>query len=275
MSRELVPDAHCHLGDLPDPGLALEEAHGAGVGPVLAVAMGPDDGERVLDWKRRRPGLVLAGLGLHPSRVPALTDGQVEEEIEAIERRIGEADVVGEIGLDFKDAREPEQRRRQRRVLERLLRLAEAARRPVNLHTRRADRELLERASDFTRRTGLSALLHWFTHSRELAALGAGEGLYLSAGPSVLFDERQLEVARTIEADLLLVETDAPVLYGGLAASPGWAVRVAGALARARGEAPEAMAARLARNMARYLRRDITSPAGTTPPSRPTSPPAR
>lgn len=253
MNGSTLHDAHCHLADLPDPEAALAEAAAAGVSRVLAVSMRPDDAARVLDLKRRHPGRVIAAVGLHPSRVPDLDDSSLEREIALAAERIPRADVVGEIGLDHKDAADALQRARQRAVLERMLSLAEEHHRPVNLHTRRADRELLDAAAQFTRRTGLPALIHWFTHSAKLARACAEAGLFISAGPSVLMDPRQAEVAREIHRDFLLVETDAPVYYAGAAAAPAWAARVARRLAEVRSEDPDALAARLEANLDRFL----------------------
>ena len=82
-----VADAHCHLADLPDPDAAVEAAAAAAAGPILAVAMGPDDGSRVLELKAHHPGMVLAGIGLHPSRVPEITDEEAAGELKLVAER--------------------------------------------------------------------------------------------------------------------------------------------------------------------------------------------
>lgn len=248
-----VPDAHCHLADLPDPDAAVATARKAGAGPVLAVAMGPEDGARVLELKARHPGMVLAGVGLHPSRVPEISDEEAAQELRLLAERAPQADFVGEIGLDYKDARDSGEQRRQREILERLLDIAEHARLPVNMHTRRADRELVEIAAAFTARTGLGALLHWFTHSKKLAWRCADAGIVVSAGPSIEIHRDQLDVARAVARDLVLVETDAPVEYGGQRAEPAWTPRVAARLARERGEDEKEFASLLGSNLSRYL----------------------
>jgi len=250
-----VPDAHCHLTTLPDAEAAVVEAIAAGVTPILAVAMEPAEFAPGFALRRRFPGHVLAGVGIHPSRVPTLDDAALATELAAVECAAAAADFVGEVGLDYKDAPDAAQQHRQREALDRQLSIAEARRLPVNLHTRRADSDLIAVAANFTRRTGIPALLHWFTHSRKLARQATEAGLYLSAGPSILFDPRQAEVAAAIEPDFLLVETDSPVAYGGEPAKPAWALRVATALARARGDAIEVMQARLTANLARFMYR--------------------
>lgn len=248
-----MPDAHCHLADLEDPDAAVDAARESGAGPILAVAMGPEDGMRVLELKARHPGMVLAGVGLHPSRVPGITDEEAAGELGLLAERAPRADFIGEIGLDYKDAPDPGEQRRQREILERLLDIAELARLPVNLHTRRADRELVQVAAAFTARTGLGAILHWFTHSKKLAWRCAEAGLYISAGPSIETHPEQMDVARAVSRDLLLVETDAPVVYAGVKAEPAWAPRVAASLARERGEERGAFSELLRSNLRGYL----------------------
>jgi TatD DNase family protein len=247
-----IPDAHCHLADLDDPGAALDEAARAGVGPILAVSMSPADARAVLALRDAAPGRVLAGAGIHPSRVPRLDAASLDEEFETIAALAARCDFIGEIGLDFKDAADEAQRGRQRALLDRMLDLAARLRLPVNLHTRRADRELLECAERFTRESGLKVVLHWFTHSRPLALRCGAAGIFISAGPSILTDPAQAEVARAIAPDFLLVETDSPVSYAGRMARPAWAAEVAARLASLRGESLATLASLLRVNVTRW-----------------------
>src|SRR5262245_2358358 len=168
MTAPTVPDAHCHLSRLLDPERAVEEAVASGVSPVLAVSMDATEAEAVLALRERLRPHVLAGVGLHPSRLVELSADEQEGHLRRLEVLAAEADCIGEIGLDWKDAPDAALRRRQSEALDRQLAVAAAHRLPVNLHTRRADRELVERAGRFRADTGLGALLHWFTHSRKL-----------------------------------------------------------------------------------------------------------
>jgi TatD DNase family protein len=247
------PDVHCHLDQLPDPAAAVRDALAAGVGPILAVGMQRGSNRRTLALAARFPGAVLAGVGLHPSEIPALDAAQLEAELAFVRDRLAEAAFLGEVGLDYKDAPDEAQRSRQRDALRRQLEWAAALRKPVNLHCRRAERDLLEIAAEFGRRTGLGVNLHWFTHSAKLARRGAEAGLFISPGPSILHSPEQAEVARGIAPDLLLLETDSPVEYGGEPARPLWAQRVGLHLAALRGESPPDLAARLQDNLRRYL----------------------
>src|ERR1700752_4286846 len=87
-----IPDAHCHLGDLDDPAPAIAEAADAGVGPILGVSMSPRDARALITRRDASAGRVLAGAGIHPSRVPQLDDAALRAEIEQIEALAPECD---------------------------------------------------------------------------------------------------------------------------------------------------------------------------------------
>jgi TatD DNase family protein len=250
----VIPDAHCHLDQVPDPDSAIDEAAEAGVGPILAVSMDAASAERILELRERHTGRVLAGVGLHPSRVAEMSADDQEREMRVLESLVAHADFVGEIGLDYKDATTVEQRGRQRDALARQLEWASTWGRPVNLHSRRADREVLDAAIAFRQRTGRGAVMHWFTHSKKLARLCAEHGIFISAGPSVLVDPRTRDVAAAIDMSILLVETDAPVVYGGEGeAHPAWARRVLENLAEARQVPPDELDRLVGENMKRFF----------------------
>jgi TatD DNase family protein len=246
-------DAHCHLDQLDDPAAAIDRAAAAGVTRILAVSEGLEACKAVLALRARRPESVLAGLGIHPMFSVSLPREEVREGLAFIEAHVAEAHAVGEIGLDYMHAKTEEQKQVQHALLEDLLALAAAARKPVNLHSRRAQRQTMERAAAFKRETGLNALMHWFTASKKLVRACGEAGLYVSAGPSVLIDPLACDVAKTIPDALLLVETDSPVLFGGAPAEPAWAAKVAEKLAEVRGVSLSVLERQLSENFDRYL----------------------
>ena len=111
----------------------------------------------------------------------------------------------------------------------------------------------MERAIAFHRDTGLNAQLHWFTQSKKLVRICNDEGLYVSAGPSILHAEDAQSVAGAIADDLLLLETDAPVPIGGQPGYPQRTREVAEKLADIKGVSLEELAALTTANFARYL----------------------
>lgn len=249
-----MTDSHCHLESLSDPRAALARAQAAGVGRVVTVS------EQLASMQRNLALAgpeVLVGLGLHPQYVTQLTPPEVEEALAFVEANLERAAVVGEVGLDFFYATSEEQQLYQRQILERQLAMAARWRRPVNLHSRRCQRQMAEVASAFTRDTGLGAQLHWFTHSAKLARLTNAAGVYVSVGPAILVDEAQRKVAAAVDPALLLLETDCPVAFGDLPAEPATAARVAEVVASLWGCGADEVAARTDANFLRYSQPDV------------------
>jgi Tat protein secretion system quality control protein TatD with DNase activity len=166
---------------------------------------------------------------------------------------MSEADVLGEVGLDYKYAKSPEDKAHQNAVLSRLLNAAGRAGKSINLHSRWAQRPTLEAAVAYKRTWGLNALMHWFTSSKKLIRICAEEKIFVSVGPSILLDGPACEVCLHIPDPLLLVETDSPVPFGGEPAEPAWAYRVLERLSVLRGRELSELAEDLNENFDRYL----------------------
>ncbi len=248
----MLVDSHCHLDQFADVGQTLKEAATVGVERVVAVAEGPESMRAVLDLKRQFPGQVLAGLGLHPTWVTQ--HGQeVEAALEWLAAHLDEADEVGEVGLDYKWATTAAEQAFQGEVLERQLDLAARYRKPVNLHSRRCLRQVMERAIEFHRHTGLNAQLHWFTQSKKLVRICNEEGIYISVGPTVIGHEQTQDVVKEIGDELLLLETDAPVPVGGEQGHPQRLRQVAECLAALRGCRWQDVAELSSANFARFI----------------------
>lgn len=249
----MLTDSHCHLDQLDDPPTILAEAAAAGVGRIVAVAEGPASIPRVLELAGRHPGSVLAGVGVHPVPYLDMSADEIEAYLAELPELLQRAAVLGEVGLDFLHAADEETRGRQRAFLEAQFEAAARAGRPVNLHSRRAERQTLEAAIAFRRRTGLGAQMHWFTRSRKLARIAGAEGIHVSVGPSLVDSEATAAVVAEIADDLLLLETDAPVPIGGLPNHPRRVAEVAAAVAAVKGWDLDETARRTEENLERFL----------------------
>jgi len=229
--KVMFTDSHCHLDQLQAPGDALRRAREAGVHRVVAVAEDEKSVDIIFQLKARYPEQVLVGVGLHPMHVPERSRDSVYQALEKIEIVARRADVVGEIGLDYKYASTGDQQKFQRLVLDRHMTIAAINKKPINLHSRWALRETMNAAIEYTRDTGLGAQLHWFTQSKKLTRLTNRVGVYVSVGPSIIHSKEARSVAASIDRSLLLLETDSPVAFEGEASEPSWTAKVAAVVA--------------------------------------------
>ena len=248
---------------MPDPAAALRQAAASGVAGVVALSEDPVSVSAVLALAAAHPTTVLAGVGLHPVWVTGQTEPAVRAALTALEGIAHQAAVVGEIGLDWLWADTDAKQAQQRETLEALLDLAARRRLPVNLHSRRCQRQVLEIAADFHRRTGLAAQLHWFTQSEKLVRRAGEEGLFVSVGPTAIDHEPTQRVVRAIAADLLLLESDAPVPVGGVPGHPRRVAETARAVATTRGVPLADLTRQTRANLDRYLGVEGGAPEGS------------
>jgi len=249
----VLVDTHCHLDELDDPDRAVAEAVAAGVSQLVAVTQDLDSMRAALDLKQRHPETVLAGLGIHPAVVVQTPRDAIEAGLQYLTDNLAQADELAEVGLDYKWAQDAAQQSLQDEVLERQLALAADLGKPISLHSRRSQRQVMERAVAYRRDTGLHAQLHWFTQSRKLIRICNDEGVFVSVGPTVIDDPQTQKVALTIADPLLLLETDAPIPIGGIPGHPSRTREVAEKLAELKGVSLAALAELTTGNFRRFL----------------------
>lgn len=246
-------DIHCHLYSIPNVEEEVQRARDAGVSRVLVVSEDLDTMEKTLRIRDRFPDFVLPGLGIHPANATLMSPAEWERNLYFLREHAQEATVIGEVGLDYKYAETEEKKKRQQGILEEQMEIAREHGLPLNLHSRRALRQTMEAAIAFRKDSNLPVLLHWFAHSKKLLRRTNEEGIFVSAGPSILISEDALAIACHIAAELILVETDTPVPYNGESSRPFWSRRVADTLIDAWPEGSLSFAT-LKSNAARYLR---------------------
>lgn len=252
----MLVDTHCHLDEFDDPDRIVAEAAAAGVSRLVTVAQDPVSMRAALDLRQRFPEAVLAGLGIHPALVVQRPRDEIEAGLQYLADELTNADELAEVGLDYQWAQSPAQQDLQEEVLERQLAIAAACRKPISLHSRRSQRQVMERAVAFCRTTGLRAQLHWFTQSPKLIRICNEEGIFVSVGPTVIGDPQTGKAALAIADHLILLETDAPTPIGGIPGHPRRTREVAEKLAELKGVSLAVLAGQTSGNFRQYLSPD-------------------
>ncbi|POR03951.1 hypothetical protein AU468_04610 [Alkalispirochaeta sphaeroplastigenens] len=205
-------DSHFHSQALADQGIdprkLLEELARHGMGPLVDVAITPEDTARTGDLPAHYPGLYRS-CGLHP-----VASGRQDwrDALDLIGRNLSEGtfSALGETGLDWYRAYAP--RERQQEIFQAQLSLASSHNLPVIVHNREADQDCLEalRKADLPR----GGIMHCFSSPPDRVAAFLDEGMYISFAGNITFPSaRELrEALLRVPADRLLLETDAPFL---------------------------------------------------------------
>ena len=205
-------DTHAHL-DAPqfdrDREAVIQRARDAG---IAVVTMGTDlDSSRRAVEIAQRYGL-WAAVGVHPHEARRyVRRGRFDPQaLKELEQLLGEERVVavGEIGLDYFKEYSP--RDAQRIALEAQLELARHCERPVVLHNRDSERELVPLLKAYKPR----GVWHSFTGDRALLEEVLDLRLYIGLNGIVTFPKSQplQDAAQAVPWDKLVVETDSPYL---------------------------------------------------------------
>ncbi|MFD6162478.1 TatD family hydrolase [Nocardia sp. NPDC060256] len=212
-----IIDAHTHLDacgatDAASTAVIVDRAASVGVGQVVTVA---DDlaaaqwAVQAANWDPR----VYAAVALHPTRANALDDAAKAE----LERLAADPRVVaiGETGLDYYWPGKLDGCADIETQVEGFrwhIDLAKRLRKPLMIHNREADHDLLTVLLD--EGAPATVIFHCFSSDTNMALACVAEGYVLSFSGTVSFKNAHelREAAKVVPDELILVETDAPYL---------------------------------------------------------------
>jgi TatD DNase family protein len=230
-----------------DRDAVMARAAAAGVVQMVITGSSEEATRRAIDLSRAHPGVLFATRGVHPHHAVDLTADTLPA-LQALARE-PEVRAVGECGLDY--FRDFSPRDLQRRAFGWQLELAKATGKPVFLHQRDAHDDFVA----ILREHGIgNGVAHCFTAGERERDTYLELGLHIGI-TGWINDERRgshlREVVKGIPADRLMVETDAPYLLPrdirpapkSRRNEPHYLPYVVRAIAQARGESAEAVAA--------------------------------
>jgi TatD DNase family protein len=193
----------------------LANARAQGVRTFVTIGTEPDSLTALRDLAEKYPDVYFT-VGIHPHEAKDYTD-EVERAMDSL-RTHPKCVAVGEIGLDYYYDHSP--REEQKRVFERQLELAIAWDKPIVIHARDAEPDLLERLTSYAERRLKAGnkrepgIIHCFSGTRHFAEECLKLGFYISFSGIVTFKKADdlRSIARDVPLDKILLETDAPFL---------------------------------------------------------------
>lgn len=240
----MLIDTHCHLdaAEFGDSQADLvRAANAADVQRIVVPSVDRSNFETVRQLCAQHAGC-LPAYGIHPMYVARAmpADLEVLRDYLALPGTVA----VGEIGLDF--FVDGHDRERQEFYFSEQLKLAREFDLPVLLHIRRAQDVVLKHLRRIKVRSGIA---HAFNGSRQQADAFIKLGFRLGFGGAMTYDRatRLRELAATLPADSIVLETDAPdippgFLERGQPNKPEYLPRIAQTLAELRGISAEDVA---------------------------------
>ena len=242
-TRPVLFDSHCHL-DLPEllPQLELHLANAKAVGVegFVVPAVQSSAWLPLLELKQQY-GFYIA-LGVHPWWA-SQSEFDALQGLEAL-AALPQVSAIGEIGLDF--ALDEHSFALQRQCFEAQLQLAAKLKKPVILHHRKSQNELLQvvKQQQFSQ----GGILHAFSGSFTQGKAFIDMGFKLGIGGTITYEraEKTRKAVKHFPLDALVLETDSPSMplhgFQGQINTPAQLPLVLNELAELRGEDPRRIA---------------------------------
>lgn len=238
-------DTHCHIqfADYAlDPEVAVRDAAAIGVNKLIVVGCALPDCQEAVRFAHAHDG-AWASIGLHPHEgARYVHDHHALQQFRELATQ-PKVVAIGETGLDYYYENSPKED--QKKLLRFQLDLAAEHNLPLIFHVRDAFDDFWPIYDEYK---GLRGVVHSFTSdTRDLEQI-LSRGLYVGLNGIMTFTKRsdQLEAAKTVPLERLLLETDAPFLtpapYRGKVGEPKYVRTVGEFLANLRGETLEEIA---------------------------------
>jgi TatD DNase family protein len=256
-----LTDTHCHIQEAwkavngqdmtaqkwdkagrPDVGDIIARAHDAGVNHMLCVGTTLPDSKLAVEFVRDLPEC-WASIGLHPHEAKTYAGDKQKQAAFAALATQPKVVAVGECGLDYFYGHSP--KAEQEVILRFQIELALKYNLPMIFHVRSAFEEFW---SIFDEYKDIKGVIHSFSSDIGDLEQILKRGLYVGLNGIMTFtkDAQQLEAAKAVPTDRLLLETDSPFLtpqpFRGTICEPKHVRVTAEFLAALRGESLEDIA---------------------------------
>ncbi|MCL5011481.1 MAG: TatD family hydrolase [Candidatus Marsarchaeota archaeon] len=237
-------DCHCHLNHPPLDSRIVEIVEKCREGNVLKIfntAGSFEENFKVIETSSKFKGFVHPVLGISPH---SANEEEIEDKLEKILTLIEKErpSAIGEIGLDFHFDYD---RKKQFKLFESQLQLAQTLDLPVMVHSRGAERECLEKMTEFKVR----GAFHFFLVPELVDEI---KGKFLISIPTIKSKKRE-KVIKKMGLEGVLCETDSPFAWNGVN-EPSNVVEVYDKISSTLHLNPEAVQEKILENVENFFR---------------------
>lgn len=204
-------ETHCHLDYLKQDDLSeiLKKSQEHHIEKIVTISVEPANLKTVRDLVNSHE-MIYGTQGIHPHEAKDATDEVLKE----IKDNINNEKIVavGEIGLDY--YYQHSTRDQQIKAFEEQLQIAIDNKKPVVIHSRDADEDMMSILKNFSNKMERKGVIHSFTSGLDLAKFCLNEGFSLGFNGIITFNKAQnvRDALAITPIEQILLETDAPFL---------------------------------------------------------------
>lgn len=208
-------DFHCHLDsedfDIDRENIILEMKKNHII--ALTNTTNPQEYETTKKMFEKHSSVVKVCPGLYPQEAEKITDENFEKYLKLIQKNKNDIKVIGEVGLDRHHTTDPLLWQIQEKRFRAIIELAIKLNKPLCIHTRKAEKEVLDIIEEYVTKTGFRKFnLHCFMGKKNLISKIKELNIYCSIPVILLNNESFQNLVRELSVRQLLVETDSPFL---------------------------------------------------------------
>jgi len=232
----LLIDIHAHLDHsllIPKIDEIIGKAKNAGLKHIITNGINPETNRLCLELSKKYD-IVKCAMGIYPrdalkkeaekAEYPLkLTDFDINfdinEEIGFIRKNKNNVAAISEVGLDFVDG----ESKQQIEDFEKMISLAEELKKPIVVHSRRAEQKCIEILESSKLK---NIIMHCFCGKKSLVKRIADNGWHLTVPTTVVRSQQFQEIVKNVPISQLFCETDSPYLspYKGQWNEPAYVI---------------------------------------------------
>ena len=202
-------DLHSHLDLCKDTENIVKNARKAGIKIIIASGISPKSNRLALELAEKYD-IVKPTIGLYPIDAMRTEIGgkytvDIDKELEFVRQNNKKILAIGEIGLDYKTG---SNKAEQETLFRKQLELAQELDKPVIIHSRNAEEDVLRILSEYNPKI----ILHCFSGKKKLVQQ-AIESRYFFTIPTAVVRSQQFQLmADLVPLQQLFCETDSPFM---------------------------------------------------------------
>lgn len=243
-SDSRIYDAHCHLYEFSDEEIGEFASKGY---VIVAVSDDLRSSIKTLDIYERYRDSVVPCVGVHPWNIEKEARDDIERTIEIIRGR--RPPCIGEVGVD-KRFMPSSSFDKQVEIFSMFLKEAADLDSVVNIHAVDAWRDAL----NLVKRANVGkAIFHWYNGPEDVLREIQDMGYMVSINAAIKIQEKHRRIAKIVDLENMLIESDGPYNYRGIRLSPHMLEETISIVAELKGLDPRDVRIAIERNYKRYM----------------------